>query len=100
MTTIKPVYDNILIRLPEVKQEEVTEGGIVIKNNAESQVRPDRGIVEAAGDGRITMSGKTIKTKVKKGDEVIFNRFAGTEINLDGESFLMIKECDILAKIK
>lgn len=96
---LQPINDNIVIRLEKVKAEMTTASGIVIAGAA-GQAKPDRGEVVAVGEGRITANGETVKLKVNVGEQVIFNRFAGTEIAVDDETYLIIKESDILVKIK
>lgn len=97
---IQPINDNIVVKLPEVEKEIKTNSGIVIASSAQGQPRPDRGEVVAVGEGRITSNGDLVKLNVTGGDQILFNRFAGTEIAIGEERFLIIKECDILAKIK
>lgn len=96
---LEPINDNIVIKLPQVEKEIKTSSGIVLGTN-NSQAKPDRGEVIAVGKGRITADGKLIELNVKEGDQVIFNRFAGTEIVQGEEKFLIIKENDILVKVK
>lgn len=97
---IQPINDNIVVKLPEVEKEVKSKGGIIIAGANQGQTRSDRGTVVAIGDGRITANGELVKLNVAAGEEIIFNRFAGTEITVGEERFLIIKECDILAKIK
>lgn len=97
---IQPIADNIVVKLPEVESELKTNSGIVIASSAQGQPKSDRGIVVAVGDGRITWNGDLVRMNVTTGDQILFNRFAGTEIVIGEERFLIIKECDILAKIK
>ena len=97
---IQPINDNIVIKLPEVEIEQKTTSGILIANAAQGQPRPDRGEVVAVGEGRITSNGDLVKLTVQTGDQILFNKFAGTEIHIGEDKFLIIKECDILAKLK
>lgn len=97
---IQPINDNIIVLLPEVEKEQKTNSGLVIASSNQGQVRSDKGQVVAVGDGRITANGDLIKLKVKEGDQILFNKFAGTEISVGETRYLIIKECDILAKIK
>ena len=94
-----PVNDNVIVELPEVDKEVKSASGLILARD-NGQSKPDRAIVVACGEGRVTMGGDIIPMKVQAGDEIIFNRFAGTEINADDKRFLIIKESDILAKIK
>ena len=89
---IKPLHDRVLVR--RVEELTKTSGGIIIPDTAKE--KPLEGIVEAVGTGKITPDGKVITLTVKEGDKVLFGKYAGTEIKLDGESFLMIREEDLL----
>ncbi|MEF2146472.1 MAG: co-chaperone GroES [Desulfovibrionaceae bacterium] len=88
---LKPLHDNVLIK--RVKSEERTAAGIIIPDSA--QERPQRGKVVAAGPGK----GKIAMT-VKKGDEVLFAKYAGTEFKVDGEELVIMRQDDILAVVK
>ena len=96
---LEPINDNIVIKLPVQEKEIKTNSGIYIGTNT-GQSKPDRGEVIAVGKGRITADGKLIELNVKPGDQVIYNRFAGTEIVQGEDKFLIIKENDILVKVK
>lgn len=96
---LQPINDNIVIKLPKEEKEQVTKSGIVIASTA-GPVRSDRGEVVAVGEGRVTANGELIALKVKEGDQVIFNRFAGTEMQVGEDKYLIVKESDILVKIK
>lgn len=100
MMILEPINDNIVIKLPEVEKELTTKTGIVIAGGNNANAKPDRGEVVAVGKGRITSEGKLIELNVKEGEQVIFNRFAGTEIVQGETKFLILKESDILAKVK
>ena len=89
---IKPLHDRVLVR--RVDEVTKTSGGIIIPDTAKE--KPLEGIVEAVGTGKITPDGKVVALTVKEGDKVLFGKYAGTEIKLDGESFLMIREEDLL----
>jgi chaperonin GroES len=78
--------------------EEVTKSGLVIPDTAKE--RPQQGEVIAVGPGRITDDGKKIPMEVKVGDKVLYGKYAGTEISIDGEEFLIMRESDILAIIE
>lgn len=99
--TITPTNDNVIIKLEEVPQNSnVTASGIFLPKSNEGSVRPDRGIVVAVGPGRVLNSGAKIVPEVQENDEVIFNKFSGTEIITESGKYLMVKENDILAIIK
>ena len=93
---IKPLHDRVLVR--RVEEMTKTSGGIIIPDTAKE--KPLEGIVEAVGTGKIAPDGKVIALTVKEGDRVLFGKYAGTEIKLDGESFLMIREEDLLGIIQ
>ena len=97
---IRPTQDNIVIKLPKVEKEQVTQSGIVLTGAAMQQDLPERGVVVAVGSGRILSNGTKLSIEIKEGDEVIFNKFAGTKITSEEDEFLIVKENDILAVIK
>ena len=90
---LKPLHDRILVR--RLEGEEKTAGGIIIPDTA--QEKPQKGKVIAAGPGKVDEDGKEVKMSVKKGDVVLFSKYAGTEIKIDGEEHLIMREDDILA---
>lgn len=96
---IKPLGDNIVIKLEKPKKEEVTESGIVLlKSGTEQTLRKDTAIVEAVGEGRILNNGTILPVRVKVGDKIIYNKYAGTEIETEDDvKYIIIKESDILA---
>ena len=89
--TIKPLSDRVLIEL--AKAEEVTAGGIIIPDSAKE--KPLKGVVKAAGNGT-----KDEEMVVKTGDTVLYGKYAGTEIEVDGEKLLMMRQSDILAIVE
>ena len=91
---IKPLADRILIR-PK-KAEEKTAGGIYLPDTA-SKEKPVKGEVVAVGPGKLDNKGKRVALEVKEGDTVIYSKWAGTEIKVEGENFLLMKEDDVLA---
>ena len=93
---IKPLADRVLI-LP-APAEEKTIGGIIIPDTAKE--KPSEGVVEAVGNGFRADDGKIIPMSVKAGDRVLFGKWAGTEIKVNGETRLIVKESDILAIIE
>jgi chaperonin GroES len=90
---IRPLGDKVLVK--RVEAEEKTAGGIVLPDAARE--KPKRGIIQAVGDGKLLDTGKRSKLVVKKGDEVLFTSYAGTEIKIDGEEYMIMGEEDILA---
>jgi chaperonin GroES len=90
----KPMADRVLVK--PIEREEVTRGGIVVPDTAKE--KPQEGKVLAVGDGRLSEDGKRIPLDVKVGDIVIFAKYGGTEIKIDGEELIILRESDILAK--
>ena len=93
---IHPLADRIVVRVLEA--EEVTKGGIVLPDTAKE--KPQEAEVVAVGKGRVSDEGKVIAPEVKVGDKVLFGKYSGTEIKIDAEDYLILKEDDILAIIK
>ena len=93
---IKPLHDKVLVK--RVDEEEKTSGGIISPDTAKE--KPSEGIVEAVGNGFRAEDGKIIPMSVKAGDRVLFAKWSGTEIKVNGESRLIIKESDILAIVE
>ncbi len=89
---VRPLHDRILVR--RMAEEEKTAGGLFIPDTAKE--KPQKGEIVAAGKGRITEDGKTLPLEVKIGDKVLFAKYSGTELKLNGEEFLMMREEDIL----
>lgn len=96
---LEAINDNIIVKLPKLEKEIKSNGGFIIGTNNE-QAKSDRGTVVAVGKGRMTSDGKIIGLTIEEGDVVIFNRFAGTEVMQGEDKFLIIKENDILARVK
>ncbi len=92
---IKPLYDNVLIE--PVEEDQTTASGIVIPDTA-SKEKPQQGKVIAVGAGK-TENGKKIEPSVKKGDKVIYKKWGGNEVELDGKEYLIVKSEDILAVV-
>ncbi len=92
---MRPLHDRILVR--RMAEEEKTAGGIIIPDTAKE--KPQRGEVVAAGKGRVTEDGKILPLEVKTGDKILFSKYAGTELKLDGSEYLMMREEDILGII-
>ncbi len=89
---VRPLHDRILVR--RMAEEEKTAGGIFIPDTAKE--KPQRGEVVATGKGRVTEDGKTLPLEVKVGDKILFGKYSGTELKLDGKEYLMITETDVL----
>jgi chaperonin GroES len=92
---IRPLHDRIIVKRTE--EEEKTKGGIIIPDTAKE--KPVEGKVIAIGEGRIKKDGTKIPLEVKVGDRVLFTKYGGTEVKIDGEEHLMMREDDILAII-
>jgi chaperonin GroES len=100
MTTLQPINDNIIIKLPAVEKELKTNSGIVLATTSAGQPKPDQGEIIAVGQGRLTADGKLIPLTVEVGQTIIFNRFAGSEIAVGEDRYLILKETDILVIVK
>ncbi len=92
---VKPLDDRVLVKQSEA--EEKTAGGIVLPDTAKE--KPQRGRVIAAGPGKLLDSGKRGEMSLKKGDEVFYGKFAGTEVKIDGQDYVILRESDVLAVI-
>ena len=92
---IRPLEDRVVIK--QIEAEEKTAGGIVLPDTAKE--KPQRGVVLAAGPGKLLDSGERAPIGVSEGDEVLFGKYSGTEIKVDGEEIKILRESDILAKI-
>jgi chaperonin GroES len=90
---VKPLQDRILIK--RIQEEEKTKGGIIIPDAAKE--KPQEGIVIAVGEGKVLDSGQRVAPQVKAGDKILFGKYSGTEIKVDGEEHLILREDDILA---
>lgn len=93
---LKPLNDRVLVK--RLESEEVTAGGIIIPDTAKE--KPMKGEVVAAGPGKVDESGKRAELAVKEGDLVLFNKYAGTEVKIEGADHLVMREDDILAVIE
>jgi chaperonin GroES len=93
---IRPLGDKVIVK--RVEAEEMTAGGIVIPDTAKE--KPKRGIVQSVGKGRLGDDGERVPMQVKKSDEVLFTSYAGTEIKISGEEYLILDESDILAVVQ
>jgi chaperonin GroES len=95
MTSLKPLGDRVIVKARE--KEEMTRSGIVLPDTASE--KPQEGSVLAVGPGRVLDNGKRVEMDVKAGDKVLFAKYAGTEVKLDGEDYLVIREADLLAVV-
>jgi chaperonin GroES len=91
---LQPLGDRIVVK--PIEREEVTKGGIVLPDTAKE--KPQEGKVLAAGPGRVCEDGKRIAMDVKVGDVVLYVKYGGTEVKIDGEELMILRESDILAK--
>ena len=92
---VRPLHDRVLVK--RLNEDEKTKGGIFIPDTAKE--KPAQGEIIAVGSGRVTEDGKIRALDVKKGDKVLFGKYAGTEIKIEGDEFLMMREEDILGVI-
>ncbi len=92
---VKPLADRILVK--PLEAEEKTKGGIIIPDNAKE--KPQKGEVMAVGPGKIADSGEKIVMELKKGDKVLYGKYSGTEVTVDGQEYLIVRESDVLAII-
>ncbi|WNJ99825.1 co-chaperone GroES [Thalassospiraceae bacterium LMO-JJ14] len=92
----RPLHDRVLVR--RVESEQKTAGGIIIPDTA--QEKPMEGKVIAVGTGHKADDGKVTKLDVKKGDKILFGKWSGTEVKVDGEDLIIMKESDILGVIE
>ena len=95
-TKVRPLHDRVIVR--RLDEEEKSAGGIIIPDSAKE--KPVQGKIIAVGKGKSLENGEVRALDVKEGDTVIFSTYAGTEIKLDGEAFLMMREDDILGVIE
>jgi len=92
---LKPLQDRVVVKPADA--EEVSKGGIILPDTA--QEKPQQGEVMAVGPGKIADSGELIKPQVKKGDKILYGKYSGTEITVDGKEYLIVRESDIFAII-
>jgi chaperonin GroES len=90
---LRPLHDRVLVKRIEEEEEE-TRGGIVVPDTAKE--KPQEGEVIAVGDGKVLESGEKLKMAVKRGDRVLFGKYSGTEVKLDDEEYLIMREDDVL----
>jgi chaperonin GroES len=92
---LKPLGDRLIVRA--IEEEEATASGIVLPDTAKE--KPQKGKVLAVGDGKIDDNGSRVPLDVAAGDEVLYSKYGGTEIKVDGEELLVLRESDVLAKV-
>jgi chaperonin GroES len=90
---VRPLHDKILVK--RIQTPQTTKGGIVIPDTVKE--KPQEGKVIAVGNGRVQENGKVIPLDVKTGDKILFTKYGGTEITIDGEEYLILEENDVLA---
>ncbi|MCD4786802.1 MAG: co-chaperone GroES [Desulfobacterales bacterium] len=93
---LRPLQDRILVK--RVEEESTTKGGIIIPDTAKE--KPAEGEVVAVGIGRIGEDGKRIALEIKKGDKILFSKYGGTEVKIEGEEYLIMREDDVLGIIE
>lgn len=93
---VQPLYDRLLVK--RVEAEEKTKGGIILPDTAKE--KPRQGNVVAAGQGKVNDKGERVPMNVKAGDTVLFSAYAGTDIQIDGEDYLIMREDDVLGIIQ
>jgi chaperonin GroES len=89
---IRPLQDRILVK--RIDEEEITKGGIIIPDSAKE--KPSEGKVMAVGNGKVRENGEIQPLDVKRGDKILFSKYAGTEVNIDGDEHIIIREDDVL----
>jgi chaperonin GroES len=93
--SVRPMADRVIIA--SIPQEEKTKGGIILPDSAKE--KPQQGKVVAVGKGKMTESGELLAMTVSAGDKVLYGKYSGTEVKIDGETYLIVKESEILAII-
>ena len=96
MATLRPLDDRVVLKVLDA--EEMSSGGIVLPDTAKE--KPQRGKVTAVGEGKLQKDGKRIKPDVKKGDVVLFGKYAGSDVKVDGEDYKILREGEILARME
>jgi len=93
---IRPLHDRVIVK--RMEEEEKTKGGIIIPDTAKE--KPVEGKVIAVGSGKVLENGKKVPLQVKEGDRILFGKYSGTEVKIDGEEHLIMKEDDIIAIVE
>ena len=89
---VRPLYDRLIVQ--RLEEEEKTKGGIIIPDTAKE--KPQEGVVEAVGNGKILDNGTKLSLEVKEGDHILFGKYSGTEIKIDGVEHLILREDEVL----
>lgn len=93
---LRPLQDRILVS--RVEEEQTTKGGIIIPDTAKE--KPAEGKVTAVGNGKVGDDGKRIPLEIKKGDRILFGKYSGTEVKIEGDEYLIMREDDVLGVIE
>ena len=96
--SLRPLGDRILVKRIEEEEEQKSPGGIIIPDTAKE--KPQRGTVTAVGKGALNEKGDRVPMEVKAGDEVLFGKYSGNDVKIDGEEFLILKESEVLGIIE
>ncbi|GDY01971.1 10 kDa chaperonin 1 [Planctomycetota bacterium] len=96
MATLRPLDDRVVLKVLDA--EEMSAGGILLPDTAKE--KPQRGKVTAIGEGKLNKDGKRAKLDVKKGDVVLFGKYAGSDVKVDGEDYKILRESEILARME
>ena len=90
---VRPLHDRLLVKREDESEEKI--GGIIIPDTAKE--KPQRGKVVAVGNGKVTEDGKRVALDVKSGDRILFGKYSGNEVKIDGDDYLILREEDVLA---
>ncbi len=90
---VRPLHDRLLVR--RIEEKETVKGGIIIPDTAKE--KPQEGEVIAVGNGKVLDNGTKVAMEVKKGDKILFGKYSGSDIKIDGEEFLILREDEVLA---
>jgi chaperonin GroES len=93
---VRPLHDRLLVK--RIEEKETVKGGIIIPDTAKE--KPQKGKVMAVGNGKVTEDGKKVPLDVKAGDKILFGKYSGSEVKLDDEEYLILREEDVLAIIE
>jgi chaperonin GroES len=96
MASLRPLEDRVVLKVLDA--EEKTAGGILLPDTAKE--KPQRGKVTAVGEGKMSKDGKRLALDVKKGDVVLFGKYAGSDVKVDGQDYKILRESEILAKVE
>jgi len=96
MASLRPLDDRVVLKVLDA--EEKTAGGILLPDTAKE--KPQRGKITAVGEGKLGKDGKRLKPDVKKGDVVLFGKYAGSDVKVDGEDYKILRESEILARVE